>query len=109
MMQILYNLLHNAAKFTPKGGSIQVEATCEGAIATIKIYNDGDGLTDEQLSSLFTLYYRTEKSKREKRAGYGLGLFIVKMLVEAQAGTIEARSELGEGVTFMLRLPNFEG
>ena len=105
IMQILYNLMHNAAKYTPKGGQIKINAYTEGRDAVIEVQNSDAALTEEQLAMLFTLYYRTESAKSSKRSGSGLGLFIVKMLVEAQDGKIDVRSEAGVGTTFTVHLP----
>lgn len=105
VMQILYNLMHNAAKYTLTGERILVEAYADDADAVLKIQNTGSSLTEEQLGRIFTLFYRAEEGRDEKWSGNGLGLFIVKMLVEAQQGTVQARSEPGVGTTFIIRLP----
>jgi signal transduction histidine kinase len=105
LMQILFNLLHNAAKYTPTGERILVEAYSQDTEAVLKIHNDGASLTEGQLARIFTLFYRADGARSEKRSGNGLGLYIVKMLVEAQQGTVEVQSEPGVGTTFIIRLP----
>ncbi len=105
MMQILYNLLQNAIKYTPSGGKITILAYLKEPNAVLEVQNSGANLTEEQLVKLFKLYYRTELAKHSNRSGTGLGLFIVKMLVEAHKGKIDVRSETGLGTTFIVHLP----
>jgi signal transduction histidine kinase len=96
-------LLHNAIKFTPEHGSVTVSATwTKGAIA-IAVADTGCGITPEEIPSLFQRYRRVAATRH--REGTGLGLFIVKALVEAHGGRIEVTSTAGEGSCFTVFLP----
>jgi signal transduction histidine kinase len=105
LRQILNNMISNAIKYTPEGGQIEVKARAENDQAVIWVSDNGKGMTDEQLSNLFQLYYRTEDARQSKVKGTGLGLFIVKTLVDAHHGRIEVASKPGQGTTFTVRLP----
>lgn len=105
LRQILYNLLSNAVKYTPVGGHIQLSAAADGAAVVVQVTDNGPGLTSTELENLFQLYYRTADARQSKTPGTGLGLFIVKTLVEAHHGQVTVHSQLGQGTTFTLRLP----
>jgi len=105
LTQIFYNLLSNAVKYTTDGGEIRVTTQATPENLSISIFNSGRGMTESQLKNLFRLYYRTEEARQSKVAGTGLGLFIVKTLVEAHHGQVTAESEVGRGSTFTVRLP----
>jgi signal transduction histidine kinase len=101
--RVFTNLLHNAIKFTPEHGSVTVSATwTKGAIA-IAVADTGCGITPEEIPSLFQRYRRVAATRH--REGTGLGLFIVKALVEAHGGRIEVTSTAGEGSCFTVFLP----
>ncbi len=102
--QILYNLLSNAIKYTPSGGSIRVSVDQETEHVVIRVQDDGLGIPDYELGDLFQLYFRTSGAKKSGRTGTGVGLFIVKTLVDAHHGEIDVASELGQGTTFTVRL-----
>lgn len=105
MFQVFYNLISNAVKYTPDGGVIRVAARAVEAQTEVAITNTGRGLTEAQLANMFRLYYRTDEARRSKIAGTGLGLYIVKTLVEAHGGSVRTVSRLGEEVTFVVALP----
>ncbi|MCA9975160.1 MAG: GHKL domain-containing protein, partial [Anaerolineales bacterium] len=105
MQQVLYNLLSNAVKYTPHGGEIQVTTRREGETAVIEVADTGLGMTAEQVSHLFELYYRSDEVRSRKIQGTGLGLFIVRSLVEAHGGTISVQSEPDAGSVFTISLP----
>jgi signal transduction histidine kinase len=104
VLQILANLIGNAIKFTPSGGSIDVEArpADDGQRVEVLVRDTGRGIDPQHLPHVFERYWQAEGSDRR---GVGLGLFIARSLVEAQGGTIEADSEPGKGSTFRFRLP----
>ena len=103
--QVLYNLIGNALKYTMSGGSIRIETSQAIEEISIAISDSGLGMSQEQLSNLFTLYYRTEEATQRRIKGKGLGLYIVKSLVEAHNGRIEVTSEPNVGTTFTVVLP----
>jgi signal transduction histidine kinase len=111
LFQVFYNLLSNAVKYTPDGGAIRVTGRAEPGRAVVALTNPGRGLSEAQLANLFRLYYRTDEARQSKIAGTGLGLYIVRALVEAHGGTVTAAStrgsasQRGEEVTFTVTLP----
>jgi signal transduction histidine kinase len=105
LQRIIYNLLINAARYTPAGGRIQLGGHAEAEHIALQFDDTGPGLTEAQLAQLFQPYYRTEEARQSPFVGTGLGLFIVKCLVEAHAGHIEVASHPGQGTTFTVCLP----
>ncbi len=105
VQQILYNLLGNAAKYTEEAGAVRVKTWQEEGFGAFSIWNSGPGLSPEEQSNLFRLYYRTDEARQSATQGSGLGLFIVKSLVDAHDGQIEVRSEPGSGTEFIVRFP----
>jgi len=103
--QILYNLLNNAIKYTPEGGHILVTTRLAGDSGDVLVKDNGPGIAKADLEHLFELYYRTDKARKSQVRGTGLGLFIAKYLVEAQAGKIQVASQPGEGTVFTVKLP----
>ena len=98
--RILVNLVGNALKYS--GGEVRVAAEREGDVARVTVADRGAGIPPDDLPRLFERYYRGQRHEGE---GLGLGLFIVKGLVQAHGGTIEVASVPGEGSTFTIRLP----
>jgi signal transduction histidine kinase/CheY-like chemotaxis protein len=106
LQQIAWNLLSNAVKFTEEGGRVVVRLQREGAAAEITVTDDGVGIPAEFLPWVFEPFRQADASSTRRHGGLGLGLSIVKHLVEAHGGTISASSPgVGQGATFMLRLP----
>lgn len=103
--QICYNLFSNALKYTPIGGKIILTLIVDVQEVCIQLQNSGDGIRKEDQAALFTPYFRTTDSQRRKKEGSGLGLYIVKQLVEAHAGKIEVDSEEGNYTRFRVYLP----
>lgn len=103
--QVLYNLIDNAVKFTNEGGYIQVNARIENENAVISIRNSGEGISSEELSRVFERFYKVDKSRSKDVKGTGLGLYIVKNIIEMHGGNIVARSEQGEYSEFEFRIP----
>lgn len=102
--QIVQNLLGNAIKYSPDGGTITVEITHDEREACLAISDQGLGMPPEALPLLFRRFYRVPSSARVAE-GTGIGLFVVKELVERQGGRVEVSSTLGVGSTFAVRLP----
>ncbi len=105
MQQILHNLIGNALKYTPAGGTVRIGAWAEATEAVIQISDTGPGMTDAEQADLFQAYYRTGEATKSNIKGTGLGLFIVKTLLDAQNGHIEVASQPGQGTTFTIRMP----
>ena len=109
LRQVLGNLLSNGIKFTPKGGRVTVDAALEpGSLATIEITvtDTGKGIEPSFLPHLFVPFQQADSSSTRAHAGLGIGLAIVRHLVELQAGSVRAESEgLGQGARFVLRFP----
>ncbi|MEO7327764.1 MAG: ATP-binding protein [Minicystis sp.] len=107
--QILVNLIGNAAKYTPSHGTIHIKAAQEGAMAVVSVRDNGVGLSADMLQRVFDVFTQVEQSLERSQGGLGLGLKLVKELVELHGGTVEARSEgLGKGSEFIVRLPALE-
>jgi signal transduction histidine kinase len=104
--QVLFNLVSNALKFTPAGGSVTVLAAERDRLVEVQVRDTGLGLTDEQVSRLFQPFSQVHDPMAVPASGTGLGLYICKGLVEAQGGTISVRSAgPGRGSTFTFTLP----
>ncbi len=101
-LQIFSNLVGNAAKFTPPGGTIALGADVEGSSVWFRVSDTGTGIPSENIPRLFDRFWQAGTSDRR---GIGLGLPIVKGLVEAQGGTIRVESRVGEGSTFSFSVP----
>ncbi len=95
LAQVLGNLISNAARYTPAGGSVAVRAERRPADLLVSISNSGDGIPTEDLDRVFERFYRVEKSRDRARGGVGIGLAIVKQLVEADGGEVGAESADG--------------
>ena len=106
LQQIIWNLLSNAAKFTPRGGRIQVRLQRILSHAVLSVSDSGQGIAPEFLPHVFDRFSQADPSSTRTHSGLGLGLGIVRHLVELHGGTVEAFSTgLGKGSTFSVRLP----
>jgi signal transduction histidine kinase len=104
LAQVLGNLLSNAARYTPAGGTVTVRAERRASDLLVSIANSGDGIPPDDLDRVFERFYRVEKSRDRARGGAGIGLAIVKQLVEAEGGRVGAESR--DGITrFWFSLP----
>jgi two-component system, OmpR family, phosphate regulon sensor histidine kinase PhoR len=103
--QILANLLDNAIKYTPEGGTVTASAIAESDTVRFLVRDTGIGVPKEELSRLFERFYRVDKARSRELGGTGLGLAIVKHLVLAQGGDVSVNSELGQGSVFSFTLP----
>jgi signal transduction histidine kinase len=102
MFQVLSNLVHNAIKFTPEGGSIRIRAARAGRFCQISVSDTGVGIPDGELMGIFERFRQLNPSDR---TGLGLGLYISKWIVEAHGGSIWAESTVGVGTTVHFTLP----
>ena len=106
LVQVVSNLLSNAIRYTPEGGKIGVHLDEHDGVATVTITDNGIGLHAAFMPRLFDLYVQAERTSDRTGGGLGLGLALVKSLVEAHGGTVAAHSEgAGRGSTFTVRLP----
>ncbi len=106
LAQVIANLLNNAAKYTDEGGNIWLEARVEGQQATISVRDTGVGIAPALLPRVFDLFTQAERTLDRAQGGLGIGLTIVKRLVEMHDGSIEARSDgVAKGAEFIVRLP----
>jgi signal transduction histidine kinase len=104
--QLLLNLLDNAIKYTEHRGKITLRLKVENRDAIISVADTGRGIPEEDLPHIFERFFRrSAKTADRSAAGFGLGLSIVKWIVDSHGGRIEAKSELGKGTEFIVRLP----
>jgi PAS domain S-box-containing protein len=106
LTQVLLNLLNNAAKYTPHGGHIAVDASTQDGLAVIGVRDDGIGIPAEHLADIFEMFSQVAPALERSQGGLGIGLALARGLVELHGGTIEARSGgAGQGSEFIVRLP----
>jgi CheY-like chemotaxis protein len=106
LQQVVWNLLSNAIKFTPEGGSVRLALRRAGAQAAIEVRDSGDGIPPDFLPHVFERFRQADTGSRRRYGGLGLGLAIVRHLVELHGGTISATSEgPGHGAAFTVTLP----
>jgi PAS domain S-box-containing protein len=109
LTQVLSNLLNNAAKYTESGGSIILRAERAGNEVAISVKDTGIGMPPDKLQHIFEIFAQLDVSLERTRGGLGLGLTLVKRLVELHGGSVEAKSDgLEEGSEFLIRLPAME-
>ena len=105
MLQVLDNLVSNALKFTPAGGAVHVALSQDGGRARLEVTDSGIGIGADDQRRLFQRFFRAENAVQQQVPGTGLGLYISRVIAEAQGGSLSVRSELGRGSTFRLELP----
>jgi PAS domain S-box-containing protein len=109
LAQVVSNILHNAAKFTPEGGRISVALEHDGAEARIVVRDNGIGIRADILPRIFDLFTQADSTLERSQGGLGIGLALVRTLVEMQHGRVEARSAgPGQGSEFVVALPMLE-
>jgi len=109
IVQVLVNLLNNAAKYTPEGGHIQMAMDVHGDTVELSVSDNGIGMTPELVERAFELFAQAERSADRSQGGLGIGLALVKSLVELHGGTVHAESDgLGKGSRFVVRLPRLK-
>ena len=105
LQQVFYNVIDNAIKYTPRGGSVNIEVLRAGRRAEIRVSDTGVGIPEKDLPHIFERFYRVDKARSRETGGTGLGLSIVKQIVLLHNGTIEATSTVGQGTVFTIELP----
>ncbi|SHO49178.1 HAMP domain-containing sensor histidine kinase [Anaerocolumna xylanovorans] len=105
MAQVWINLLHNAIKFTPNGGTITITTSNGDYEVVCRIADNGIGISDEDKLHIFERFYKVDKARDRNLGGNGLGLSLVKKIVELHKGTIHVESEVGAGTIFSIKLP----
>ena len=105
LREIMDNLIDNAIKYTPKGGSIFVNVVGDDEYVIINVSDNGIGISAEDLSHVFQKFYRADNSDTREIGGTGLGLYLVKQRAEAMGGRVWAESTVGQGTTFYVALP----
>jgi PAS domain S-box-containing protein len=106
LAQVFQNLLTNAAKYTERGGRIRLTAEREASDVVVRVRDTGVGIPPEKLPRLFEMFFQVDRTLERSQGGLGIGLSLVRRLVEMHGGTVEARSEgVGRGSEFTVRLP----
>lgn len=106
LAQVFSNLLTNAAKYTPHGGKINLAAAIEGGQVAVRVRDNGVGISADMLPRVFEIFTQVEDSLKNSQGGLGIGLTLVRRLVELHGGTVEANSAgAGQGSEFVVRLP----
>jgi signal transduction histidine kinase len=106
LVQVVANLLTNAARYTPKGGQIVASVARDGDVAVVRVKDNGIGIPKEMLMQVFDLFTRLGSGKKASSSGLGIGLALVRRLVAIHGGSVEALSEgEGQGAEFVVGLP----
>ena len=105
LQQALQNLLDNAVRYSPPGGSITISAAAEGGNVVISVTDTGPGILKADQERIFERFYRTDSARSRELGGTGLGLSIAKHLVEAHGGRVRVQSDVGSGSTFSIIVP----
>ena len=105
LSQVWVNLLHNAIKFTPEQGQISVTLSTTENCVVCRVADTGPGISEEDLMHIFERFYKADKARDRALGGSGLGLSLVKKIVELHGGAVKVQSKLGRGSTFIVTLP----
>ncbi len=105
LMQVIYNLIDNATKFTPNGGYISIKSFSDGEKAYVSVRNSGNGISVEELDKIFERFYKIDKSRSYDVKGAGLGLYIVKSIINLHSGEIKATSDHESYTDFSFWIP----
>ena len=108
LYQIIFNLVENGIKYNTPGGSLTVILNREGENAVVSVRDTGVGIPEDSVGHVFERFYRVDKARSRKSGGSGLGLSIVRNMVERNGGQISVESKVGEGSLFTLRFPVFD-
>jgi signal transduction histidine kinase len=109
LRRVLDNLLSNALKFTPAGGHIAVRLGRDNGSLILEVADTGIGIPGDKLDRIFERFYQIDGGTNRRFGGVGLGLSLVKEIVQAHGGTVSVESRLGEGSIFRVRLPAAKG
>lgn len=105
LIQVMTNLLSNAIKYSPEGGDININMTEETDTVTVSVRDQGMGITKEDLPKVFEKFFRVESAMVKKISGTGIGLPIVKYIIELHNGSLDVKSEYGKGSEFIFTIP----
>ena len=105
LMQVMSNLMSNAAKFSPSGEQVMLSVSHQGKTVCIAVKDNGSGIPQEHKESLFHKFTQVDSSDTREKGGTGLGLSITKAIVEHHGGVLDYESEVGIGSTFFFTLP----
>ncbi|WP_423802969.1 sensor histidine kinase [Paenibacillus dendrobii] len=105
LSQVWVNLLHNAIKFTPHGGTVEVRLEAGEDAVRVRVEDSGIGISEEDQAHIFDRFYKADKSRTRSGGGSGLGLSIIQKIVQMHQGSVTATSRLGEGTTMTVQLP----
>ena len=105
MQQVLHNLLENSMRYSPPGGTVRVRLSRTADEVRIEVADSGVGIPEHDLPFVFERFFRSDRARRAYSGGSGLGLSIVRWIVEAHKGKVEIESEVDKGTTVMVRLP----
>jgi heavy metal sensor kinase len=105
LKQVIVNLLDNAIKYTPSGGSVRLRVRRDGAFAVLEVADDGIGIPPEALPHVFKRFFRVDVSRSREQGGAGLGLAIVKSICAAHGADVDVTSAVGGGSVFRVRQP----
>ena len=108
MQRVIENLIENALRHTPKGGSVTLALVPEAGSVVVKVADTGCGIPEEELGRIFERFYRLEKSRQTEKGNAGLGLAIVNRIIELHQSKISVESELDVGTTFLFQLPAYQ-
>ena len=108
LYQVIFNLVENGIKYNTQGGNLTIHLSREEDNAILRIHDTGVGIPEDSLSNIFDRFYRVDKARSRKSGGSGLGLSIVRSLVERNGGTIRVESTMGEGSLFEVVFPVFD-
>lgn len=107
LRRVFDNLVSNAFKYTPAGGRIILRLKAAGEDVIIEVADSGEGIPEDQLGRVFERFYQVEGGSKRRHKGTGLGLTLVKEIVEAHRGTVGVSSQVGQGTTFTITIPGF--
>ncbi len=105
LRRLFINLIENAFKYTPEGGTVEIKANRKEKLIYINVIDNGIGISKEHLPFIFQRFYRADDSRSRSQGGTGLGLSLCKWIVEVHEGTIEVRSKPDEGTSITVKLP----
>ena len=109
MEEVFTNLVCNAINYSPDGGEIRISAVSHGDYLEVLVRDQGIGIEAEEIPKIFDKFYRVKNPKTRQVIGTGLGLSLVRALIEAHRGSVEVESEVGVGTTFRVKLPRVTG